>query len=156
MAVVSEARLARTFGKGIMANHVGETFRWHMRRALHPLCPLLEDYRDLCPNFTLPDAEEAAHPFNMPEIVQATFYVMLLNDAVELYLVSRDMAGGLKSTLEGLQYTTFESWLSVSKRALLELSFTLPASSYKGGVELLMEDHLTSLLNIHRERVSVI
>jgi len=55
----------------------------------------------------LPDADEATHDFNIPEIVQATFYAMLLNDAVELSLVSRDMARSLKSTLEGLRWITF-------------------------------------------------
>ena len=78
-----------------------------------PSRPLLKDYWDLCPSFTVPDAKEAAHAFNILEIVQATFYVMLLNDAVELSLVSRDMARGLKSILEGLRWTTFELWLSV-------------------------------------------
>ncbi|KAJ8422123.1 LOW QUALITY PROTEIN: hypothetical protein Cgig2_006431 [Carnegiea gigantea] len=46
--------------------------------------PLLEDYRDLCPGFTLPDVEEAAHDFNIPKIVQAMFCAILVNNAVEL------------------------------------------------------------------------
>ncbi|KAJ8428755.1 hypothetical protein Cgig2_003069 [Carnegiea gigantea] len=100
--------------------HVRETFKWHLRRASRPPRPLSEDYRDLYLSFTLFDAEEAVCDFNIPEIVQATFYTMLLNDVVELSVVSRDMAGGLKSTYKGLRWTTFESWLSVSKRALLD------------------------------------
>ncbi|KAJ8427690.1 hypothetical protein Cgig2_003601 [Carnegiea gigantea] len=72
-------------------------------------------------HFTLPDAEEAAHDFNILEIVQATFHAMLLNNAVRLSLVSRDMARGLKSTLQGLQWTTFELLINDSKRALLDV-----------------------------------
>ena len=86
-----------------------------------PPCPLPEDYRDLCLGFTLPDAEEAACDFDIPEIIQATFYAILLNNAVELSVVSRDMIGDLKSTLKGLRLTTFESWLSINKRALLKV-----------------------------------
>ncbi|KAJ8429284.1 LOW QUALITY PROTEIN: hypothetical protein Cgig2_016322 [Carnegiea gigantea] len=52
-----------------MADHVSETFKWHLRRASRPRRLLPEDYRDLCPNFTLPDAKEAARDFNIPEIV---------------------------------------------------------------------------------------
>jgi len=104
-----------------MADHVRKTFKWHLKRALHPPRPLPEDYQDLCPNFTLPDAEEAAHDFNILEIVQASFHAMLLNDAVGLYLVSRDMVRGLNPTLQGLQWTTFELLLNDSKRALLEV-----------------------------------
>ena len=59
-------------------------------------------YRDLCPSFTLPDPEEAAREFNIPEIVQSAFFAMLHNDVVELSLVSRDRVRGLKLTLEGL------------------------------------------------------
>ncbi|KAJ8424442.1 hypothetical protein Cgig2_003900 [Carnegiea gigantea] len=103
-----------------MPDHVRETFKWHLRRASCPPHPLLEDYRDLCPSFTLLDAKEVARDFNIPEIVEATFYTMVVNDVVELSVVSRDVAGDLKSTLKGLRWTTFESWLSVNKRALLE------------------------------------
>ncbi|KAJ8427672.1 hypothetical protein Cgig2_016765 [Carnegiea gigantea] len=51
-----------------MANHVIETFQWHWRSASHPVCPLPEDYQELCPGFSLPRAEEAAHNFNLLEM----------------------------------------------------------------------------------------
>ena len=92
-----------------MVYHIRETFKWHLRMASRPPRQLLEVYRDSCSSFTLSDAEEAARYFNIPEIVQATFYVMLLNDILELSVVSRDMAGGLKLTHKGLRWTTFES-----------------------------------------------
>ncbi|KAJ8435161.1 hypothetical protein Cgig2_007782 [Carnegiea gigantea] len=103
-----------------MADHVRETFKWRLRKASHPPPLLLEDFQDLYPSFTLPDAEEAACDFNILEIVQATFYMMEVNDVVELSTVSKDVAGDLRSTLKGLQWTSFESWLSVNKCALLE------------------------------------
>ncbi|KAJ8423521.1 hypothetical protein Cgig2_011982 [Carnegiea gigantea] len=86
-----------------MADHVRETFRWHWRSASRPPCPLPKDYQDLCPHFTLSDAEEATRDFELLEIVQATSYAMLLNDAVGLGIVSGFMAAHLKATLEGLR-----------------------------------------------------
>jgi len=92
-----------------MVDHVRETFKWHLRKASRPPRPLPKDHWDLCLSFTLTDAEEAAHDFDIPEIVQATFYAMVVNDVVELSVVSRDIARALKSTLKGLRWTTFES-----------------------------------------------
>ena len=60
-----------------MVDHIRETFKWHLRRASRPPRPLPEDYWDLCPSFTLPDAEEAARDFDIPEIIQAIFYAMV-------------------------------------------------------------------------------
>ncbi|KAJ8447870.1 hypothetical protein Cgig2_012005 [Carnegiea gigantea] len=59
-----------------------ESLRW--RRAARSPHPLPEDYFNLCPPFSLPEAERAALDFELPEMVRATFYAMLLNDAVEL------------------------------------------------------------------------
>ncbi|KAJ8422576.1 hypothetical protein Cgig2_027657 [Carnegiea gigantea] len=88
----------------------------------------------LCPGFTLPYADEAACDFDIPEIVQAMFYAMLVNDAVDLSVVRRDMAGDLKSTLNGLRWTTFESWLSVNKHAFLEVQLRRRAH-LRGGLK---------------------
>ncbi|KAJ8438624.1 hypothetical protein Cgig2_017962 [Carnegiea gigantea] len=104
-----------------MANYFRETFKWHLRGASHLLRPLLEYYQDLCPSFTLSDTDEAACDFDIPEIVQATFYAMVVKDAVQLSVLSRDLAGNLKSTLKGLRWTIFKSWLNVNKHALLEV-----------------------------------
>ncbi|KAJ8424704.1 hypothetical protein Cgig2_025453 [Carnegiea gigantea] len=77
-----------------------ETSKWHLRRPSHPPRPLPKDYGDLCPSITLSNAEEAAHDFDIPEIVQATFYATVVNDAVELPIVSMDMVplGGALGT----------------------------------------------------------
>ncbi|KAJ8434141.1 hypothetical protein Cgig2_000861 [Carnegiea gigantea] len=99
---------------GVMESAIKElrwnTFQaWHLRRASRPPHLFPEDYRELYPSFTLPDEEEAAHDFNIREIVQATFYAMLLNDAVELGIVNRFMATDLKATLEGLRCGLLEA-----------------------------------------------
>ena len=85
-----------------MADHVSETFKWHLRKASCPPQLVPVDFQDLCSSFTLPDTEEAAHDFNILEIIQATFYAMMVNDALQLSVVSRDVAEHLRSTLKGL------------------------------------------------------
>ncbi|KAJ8444874.1 hypothetical protein Cgig2_029805 [Carnegiea gigantea] len=52
------------------------------------------------------EAERAALDFELPEMVQATFYSMLLNDAIELGIVSGFLTDDLKATLEELRWTT--------------------------------------------------
>ncbi|KAJ8432114.1 LOW QUALITY PROTEIN: hypothetical protein Cgig2_027302 [Carnegiea gigantea] len=96
-----------------MADCVRENLQWHWRSASRPPCPLPEDYRELCPHFALSKAEEAARDFELPEIVQATFYAMLLNDAIELGIVNGFIAADLKAFLEGLRWTSFESWMNL-------------------------------------------
>ncbi|KAJ8433573.1 hypothetical protein Cgig2_033662 [Carnegiea gigantea] len=51
----------------------------HLRRPRPPQ-PLLEDYWDLCPSFSLSDTEEAARDFDIPEMIQGTFYAMVRHD----------------------------------------------------------------------------
>ncbi|KAJ8433878.1 hypothetical protein Cgig2_021261 [Carnegiea gigantea] len=82
--------------------------------------PLPDDYQDLCPRFSLSEPERAALDFKLPEIVQATFYAMLLNDAVDLGIVSGFLADDLKLSLKGLRWTSFEAWLSRTSRGLRE------------------------------------
>ncbi|KAJ8438040.1 hypothetical protein Cgig2_014169 [Carnegiea gigantea] len=71
-----------------MANYARESFIWRWRSASRLPSPLPEDFHALCPRFSLSEAEGAAADFELPEILQATFYAMLLNGAVE----SRGMA----------------------------------------------------------------
>ncbi|KAJ8425253.1 hypothetical protein Cgig2_015860 [Carnegiea gigantea] len=105
---------------GEIADYIRENFRWHWRSASRPPRPLPEDYRVLCLHFVLSKAEEAACEFELPEMVQATFYAMLLNDAVGLGIVSGFIAADLRASLEGLRWTSFESWMYVNKHDLLE------------------------------------
>ncbi|KAJ8441270.1 hypothetical protein Cgig2_013685 [Carnegiea gigantea] len=103
-----------------MVLHVLETLNWHRRRIACPPRPLPDDYQDLCPNFALSDAEEAACDFRIPGMVQAIFYTMVVNDAWELDVLSKDLAEDLKSTLVGLRWCTFEAWLQHNKNSLLQ------------------------------------
>ncbi|KAJ8442957.1 hypothetical protein Cgig2_019530 [Carnegiea gigantea] len=101
-----------------MADYVRESFIWRWRRATHPPHPLPEDYRVLRPHFSLPKAERAVADFELLEMVQATFYAMLLNEAIELGVMRGFMADCLKSLLVGLRWTCFEVWMSCTDHEL--------------------------------------
>jgi len=103
-----------------IADFMRESFIWRWRRATRSPYPLPDDYHDLCPRFLLPKAEGAAPDFGLPEMVQAIFYTMLLNDAVELGVVSGFVADNLKSTLSGLRWTCIEAMMSCTSRELRE------------------------------------
>jgi len=91
-----------------MADHVRESFVWHWRRALRPPRPLLEDFHALCPRFSLLEAKGTAVDFELPEMVQATFYAMLLNEAIELGVASGFMDESMKSAMVGLGWSNFK------------------------------------------------
>ena len=84
-----------------------------------PTCLYLGDYRDFCPRFTLSHAETATLNFELPGMVQVTFYVILLNDVAELGIVSGPIAVDLKLTLEGLRWASFTAWLGRNKGGLM-------------------------------------
>jgi len=98
-----------------MADYMRESFIWRWRGATCPPHPLPEDYCNLCPRFSLPKAERAA------AMVQATFYVMLLNDAIKLGIVRGFIANDLKSTLVGLRWTCFKPRMSLTSHELREV-----------------------------------
>ncbi|KAJ8426002.1 hypothetical protein Cgig2_006252 [Carnegiea gigantea] len=83
--------------------HLLETFNWRLTRAARPPWPLPEDYRDLCPHFILSDDKEAAHDFHIPKFVRAIFYAMVANEALELGVLSRNLAEDLKLALIDLR-----------------------------------------------------
>ena len=64
--------------------------------------------------------EEATCDFELPEMVQATFYATILNDVIELGIVSGFMVVDLKAALEGLRWTSSASWIHVNRCNLLE------------------------------------
>ncbi|KAJ8421605.1 hypothetical protein Cgig2_025734 [Carnegiea gigantea] len=94
-----------------MANYVRGSFIWSWRNTSHPPRPLPEDFHALCPRFSLSEAEGAAADFELPEIVQATFYTIMLNKAVELGVAHDLTAESMKSSLVGLRWSTFEVWM---------------------------------------------
>jgi len=65
----------------------------------------------LCPCFSLAEAEAAAVEFELPEIVEMTFYAMLLNQTFELSVAHEYTAERMKSSLMGLRWSTFEVWM---------------------------------------------
>ncbi|KAJ8427406.1 hypothetical protein Cgig2_030700 [Carnegiea gigantea] len=58
--------------------------------------PFPEDYYDLCSYFILADAEDATRNFRIPELVQANFYAIVVNEALELGILSRNLDEDLK------------------------------------------------------------
>ncbi|KAJ8434208.1 hypothetical protein Cgig2_015697 [Carnegiea gigantea] len=103
-----------------MADYVRESFIWHWKRATFPSRLLPKYYHVPCPHFSLPEAKGAAADFELPEMVQVTFYAMLLNEAVELDVVRGFMVEGLKSTLVRLRWSSFEAWMSRVNHELRE------------------------------------
>jgi len=60
------------------------------------------------PGFSLAEVESATAEFKLPEIVRATFYALLLSEAVELGVAHEYTAESMKSSLVGLRWSTFE------------------------------------------------
>ncbi|KAJ8429347.1 hypothetical protein Cgig2_008794 [Carnegiea gigantea] len=75
--------------------------------------PLPEDFNVLCSCFSLVEAEAAAAESGMPEIIQATFYAMLLNEMLELGAIHEYTAEKMGSLLEGLRWSDFEVWMCI-------------------------------------------
>jgi len=63
-------------------------------------------------------AEGPARDFRISEMTQAIFYAMVLNDAVELGVMSRDAADALTLVLECLNWDVFEFWLGMKEDTL--------------------------------------
>ena len=80
-----------------------ETLGWHRRNASRPPRPLPEDFSGLCPGFSLSEGEIVVAELGLPEMVQATFYAMLLNDAVELGAAHEFIGNEMKSVLMDLR-----------------------------------------------------
>jgi len=74
-----------------------------------PVSSTSEQLSKFMPCFMLSNVERAVPDFELPEMVQETFYAMLLNDAIKLGVVSGPMAVDLKLTLEGLRWVSSKS-----------------------------------------------
>ena len=94
-----------------MALFLRETLGLHRRNTSRPPRPLPEDFSGLCPGFSLSEAEIAATELGLPEMVQATFYAMLLNDAVELGAAHEFTGDEMKPVLMDLRWSSFEKWI---------------------------------------------
>ncbi|KAJ8420236.1 hypothetical protein Cgig2_023223 [Carnegiea gigantea] len=87
--------------------------------AAHPPRPLPKNYHDLCLGFNLSDTKEATRNFRIPKMVRAVSYAIVVNEAFEMGVLSRDLAEHLKSSLKGLQWYMYEAWLQLDKHTLL-------------------------------------
>ncbi|KAJ8437090.1 hypothetical protein Cgig2_016444 [Carnegiea gigantea] len=98
-----------------IANYIRETFIWRWRSTSRPTRPLPKDFNVLCPCFSLAlaEAEAAAAESGLPEIAQAMFYTMLLNEMLTFSVVHEYTAERMKSLLVGLRWSTFEVWLRI-------------------------------------------
>ncbi|KAJ8437037.1 hypothetical protein Cgig2_025884 [Carnegiea gigantea] len=103
-----------------MANYVKETFTWRWRSASRPPRPLSENFNVLCPYFSLAEAEATAAESGLPEIVQATFYAMLLNEMLELGVVHEYTDETMRSSLVDLRWSTFEVWMRIMDEVIRE------------------------------------
>ncbi|KAJ8430629.1 LOW QUALITY PROTEIN: hypothetical protein Cgig2_008309 [Carnegiea gigantea] len=63
-------------------------------------------------------AKGAAANFELLEIVQATFYTTLLNEAIELGVAHDFTTKSMKSSLVGLRWSTFEVWMDYVDQVL--------------------------------------
>ncbi|KAJ8427591.1 hypothetical protein Cgig2_032779 [Carnegiea gigantea] len=76
-------------------DYVRATFRWHLRQISRPSRSFPENYCSLCPYFDLDMVEESTRDFRIPNMTQAVFYAIVLNNTVELGVTSRDVADAL-------------------------------------------------------------
>ncbi|KAJ8446284.1 hypothetical protein Cgig2_005815 [Carnegiea gigantea] len=104
----------------------------NLRRAARPPRPLPKDYRHLCLYFLLEDAKDDTRDFQIPELVQAIFYAMVVNEALELHILSRGSTKGLKSAFTGLRWSTFESRLKANRSTLIAARRPWPSDAGMG------------------------
>ncbi|KAJ8445701.1 hypothetical protein Cgig2_026028 [Carnegiea gigantea] len=86
-----------------VAIRVRNSFHWEWKVPSRPPTPLPKDYLSLCPDFDRATAEEVAQGANIPEIVQATFYSMVVNVVVEHNVICNFSASIIMGMLEALR-----------------------------------------------------
>ena len=82
-----------------MALYVLENFKWDQREVTFAPLPLSDYNQDMCLNFNLAKAEEAAKDFLLPKIHEVVFCAIRHNNAVRLGVLSRGMIEILESPL---------------------------------------------------------
>jgi len=92
-----------------MVEYVVCHFKWDRHGVSFPPLPLPKDFQALCPSYELAVAKEAAEHFELPELPQVIFYVMLLNEAERLGVLYGRGLRILESALIELRWSTFES-----------------------------------------------
>jgi len=132
--------------------YVKENLCWFIRESLslHPNLLLL-NFEGLCPEFDHIMVMQFAYVAHIPEMVQAIFYAMEINNVAELGLSNRDAMGRMMVDLQELRWDIVEAWLlSIDERLrdaqvppLLRwfISSAVPESDFKAeGCTLLSSD----------------
>ncbi|KAJ8436392.1 hypothetical protein Cgig2_005220 [Carnegiea gigantea] len=85
-----------------LANHMWEAFNWQQRHALLPSHPLPKDYQDL-----YADSFSKKLRKLLSRASSSTLYAMAGNDALELGVLTRNIAQVLETVLIDLHWHTF-------------------------------------------------
>ncbi|KAJ8428639.1 hypothetical protein Cgig2_017138 [Carnegiea gigantea] len=100
------------------AEYIQEIFRWLLREtsAQRPR-PLPEDHLIFSLSFNLGMATRYAQDSNIPEMVQAIFYAMVVNKVAERGIMCRILAKYLMWALQQLHWGPFEFWFENVREA---------------------------------------
>ncbi|KAJ8420764.1 hypothetical protein Cgig2_030940 [Carnegiea gigantea] len=92
--------------------YVRGNLRWSKRETSSFRPNLLPwNFPAYCPVFDHIVAMQFAHAAQIPEMVQAVFFAMAINDAARLRLIMRETGGTLMSNLRKLKWDVTEAWL---------------------------------------------
>jgi len=80
----SKMGFPRSFMTDEMALYILGNFEWYRREVAFPPLQLPPDYKELCLDFVLVEAEEYTQNYEVPELPQVVFFIMLLNGALKL------------------------------------------------------------------------
>ena len=83
-----------------------------------------------CPEFDHIAAMQFTHTAHIPEMVQAIFYAMVINDAAKLRLIRRETWGSLMLDLRKLRWDIIEAWLLSIKDKLKEAQVSSPGVNH--------------------------
>jgi len=101
------------------AEYIRDNLHWTLRESSAPnLGPLPLDYDGLCPRFDLGVVARYAHESNIPEMMQAIFYAMVVHDAAELGISHRLTMNCVMWAMRKLDWGPVESWLGDTDRRL--------------------------------------
>ncbi|KAJ8421365.1 hypothetical protein Cgig2_023575 [Carnegiea gigantea] len=94
------------------AEYVRDNLHRSERETSSPRPNLLPwNFSAYCPEFNHIVAMQFAHATHIPEMVQAVFYVMVINDEARLWLIRREIRESLMSDLRKLRWDAIEVWL---------------------------------------------
>jgi len=122
----------RSLDTKTMNEFVIRRFQWDRQGETSPPSPFPKDFRSLCLGFDLAMAEQAAAYYELPELPQAIFYAMLLNEAEKLGALHGPRLQSLKVALTELRWGALESWIWLFGDRVYEARFHPKSSSEEG------------------------